>query len=160
MKTSIVLFGALAAILAGALGWVVFQNSGSRPNVGLASVDIESGQALYGEYCAVCHGANLEGQPDWQSPDEDGRLPAPPHDESGHTWHHADSLLFEYAKFGGKVAMANLGIEFDSAMPGFDDELSDEDLRNILAFIKSTWPEQIREFQAERTDEENELEGN
>ena len=54
---------------------------------------IALGQRLYAENCATCHGADLEGQPDWQTPLANGRYPAPPHDETGHTWHHADALL-------------------------------------------------------------------
>jgi mono/diheme cytochrome c family protein len=57
--------------------------------------DIVAGQSLYADSCASCHGANLEGQPNWQSPNADGVLPAPPHDRTGHTWHHDDELLFE-----------------------------------------------------------------
>ncbi|MCY4361382.1 MAG: c-type cytochrome, partial [Gammaproteobacteria bacterium] len=47
--------------------------------------DVSAGQTLYQEQCAACHGANLEGQPNWRSANDDGTLPAPPHDETGHT---------------------------------------------------------------------------
>ena len=57
------------------------------------SSDAKAGRALYEQHCAACHGANLEGQPDWRSPDESGLYPAPPHDETGHTWHHDDAML-------------------------------------------------------------------
>ena len=66
---------------------------------------IANGQALYAEHCASCHGKNLEGQPDWRTPDENGVLPAPPHDETGHTWHHDNALLFEYTQRGGEAAL-------------------------------------------------------
>ena len=49
---------------------------------------------------------NLEGQPDWQTPDDNGTLPAPPHDETGHEWHHDNRLLFEYTQLGGAAALA------------------------------------------------------
>ncbi len=113
--------------------------------------DVANGELLYGEHCASCHGENLEGQPGWTSPGTDGRLPAPPHDETGHTWHHSDSLLFDYTKLGGQKALSKVGVELDSGMPGFSDQLSDEDILDVLAFIKSTWPERIRKIQAERT---------
>ncbi|MEC9312241.1 MAG: cytochrome c, partial [Pseudomonadota bacterium] len=67
--------------------------------------DIADGEVLYAENCASCHGAELQGQPDWRAPGPDGRLPAPPHDETGHTWHHSDRVLFGYTKLGGKVFM-------------------------------------------------------
>ncbi len=108
---------------------------------------IAAGSKLYAEHCAACHGVNLEGQPNWKVPNEDGTLPAPPHDETGHTWHHGDDVLFNYTKLGG-AALAPEG--FNSAMPGFADILKDAEIRDILSFIKSTWPENIREIQSKR----------
>jgi mono/diheme cytochrome c family protein len=78
-------------------------------------------------------------------------LPAPPHDETGHTWHHADSVLFDYTKLGGKAALAERGVDFASGMPGFGDQLSDPQIWNVLAYIKSTWPDRQRAVQTERS---------
>src|SRR6056297_4054276 len=116
-----------------------------------AESDLRMGERLYIENCASCHGANLEGQPDWRSPGPDGLLPAPPHDETGHTWHHPDGVLFDYTKLGGKAALALQGVEFESGMPGFGDQLSDAEIWNIIAYIQSTWPERQRAIQAERS---------
>lgn len=114
--------------------------------------DIDRGAALYAETCAACHGADLEGQPDWQSPGPDGVLPAPPHDESGHTWHHDTGLLFDYTKFGGQAALDARGVTgFRSGMPGFGEMLSDDEILDVLAFIRSTWPERARQVQAARS---------
>lgn len=113
--------------------------------------NLSAGQILYTNNCASCHGAKLEGQPNWQSPNSDGILPAPPHDATGHTWHHDNELLFEYTKLGGKGALAARGItDFSSGMPAFDGVISDEDIWDILAFIKSTWPEREQDAQASR----------
>ncbi len=110
--------------------------------------DIFRGQRLYAYSCASCHGINLEGQPNWQSPDANAVLPAPPHDATGHTWHHDNGLLFEYTKLGGKGALAARGIaDFNSGMPAFDGVISDEDIWDILAFIRSTWPKRQQQFQ-------------
>lgn len=118
------------------------------------NLDIEAGEQLYANSCAACHGANLEGQPEWRSAGPDGKLPAPPHDRTGHTWHHSDSVLFDYTKLGGSEVMKRQGIEFESGMPAFGDILSDEEILNILAYIKSTWPDRERLLQAERTNAE------
>ena len=113
--------------------------------------NLSAGQILYTNNCASCHGAKLEGQPNWQSPNSDGILPAPPHDATGHTWHHDNELLFEYTKLGGKGALAARGItDFNSGMLAFDGVVSDEDIWDILAFIKSTWPEREQDAQASR----------
>ena len=113
--------------------------------------DIPRGQALYAENCASCHGANLEGQPNWRSPGPDGVLPAPPHDETGHTWHHDNKLLFDYARLGGQAALDQRGIAgFKSGMPAFAETLTEDDIWTILAFIRSTWPDRVQQMQAAR----------
>lgn len=112
--------------------------------------DIAAGETLYADHCAACHGANLEGQPNWRVKGDDGLLPAPPHDETGHTWHHDNQLLFSYTKLGGRGALAAQGVRFDSGMPGFAEVLSDDEIWNILAFIHATWPPRVQEIQAGR----------
>jgi mono/diheme cytochrome c family protein len=104
------------------------------------------GRELYAAHCASCHGADLEGQPDWRSALPSGRMPAPPHDTSGHTWHHGDEILFRLTKDG---VAAVVGGEYQSDMPAFGETLGDDEIRAILAFIKSTWPERERRHQAE-----------
>ncbi len=104
------------------------------------------GEGIYAAECASCHGADLEGQPDWRQRRADGRLPAPPHDASGHTWHHPDAFLFTVTKEGIE-AVAPAGYKSD--MPGFGERLSDEEIRASLAYIKSRWPQQVRARQVE-----------
>ena len=103
---------------------------------------VAMGAAVYVEHCAACHGANLEGQPDWRSPGPDGRLPAPPHDETGHTWHHDGETLFRLTKFGIGVLIDDPA--YASNMPVYDGVLTDEEIVAVLSYIKSTWPEDIR----------------
>lgn len=111
--------------------------------------DISRGQSVYAEQCASCHGAELQGQPNWQRQNTDGTLPAPPHDATGHTWHHDNQLLFAYTKRGGQEALAARGVtNFTSAMPAFGDVLSDEEIWDVLAYIRSTWPKRVQDIQA------------
>ncbi|QTN36366.1 c-type cytochrome [Cognatishimia activa] len=152
MRYSVVIF-IMAVAAGGAWFWSGPEQLSARA-AGSGAGDIVAGEQIYAEYCAACHGANLEGQENWRSSGADGRLPAPPHDETGHTWHHPDSLLFDYTKLGGKALMATKGIEFDSGMPGFADQLTDAEIHNVLAYIKSTWPERIQKIQAERSEAE------
>lgn len=100
------------------------------------------GGSIYSEHCASCHGANLEGQLDWEQRLENGRLPAPPHDETGHTWHHPDQVLFDLTKFG---PAALVGADYESDMPGFEETLSDQEIIAALSYIKSRWPKKLRE---------------
>jgi mono/diheme cytochrome c family protein len=106
---------------------------------------IARGRTLYAAHCARCHGKNLEGQPAWQTRLPNGRLPAPPHDVSGHTWHHPDKVLIGITKQGLKPYA---GEDYESDMPAFGKILSDRDIEAIIAFIKSTWPERQKEYQA------------
>ena len=126
------------------------------PNPVLAGHELENrglrkGEALYKEHCASCHGAKLEGQPNWRQIGKDGLLPAPPHDRTGHTWHHDNMLLFDYTKLGGKALMEARGISgLKSGMQGFRDVLTDDEIWDILAYIRSTWPQRIKRIQASR----------
>ena len=103
---------------------------------------IETGKQVYADNCASCHGENLEGEPNWRRPKPDGKMPAPPHDISGHTWHHTDQVLFDITKFGLKKFA---GDDYKSDMPVYDGVLSDDEIIAVLSFIKSTWPSNIRD---------------
>ncbi|MEP7173010.1 MAG: cytochrome c [Aestuariivirga sp.] len=113
---------------------------------------ITQGGVLYNATCAKCHGRNLEGQPNWKMPLPNGRLPAPPHDRSGHTWHHTDSALASITKLGLKPFA---GDNYQSDMPAFGAVLSDEEIEAILDYIKSTWPERERAYQRQVTQQAN-----
>ena len=138
--------GAAGAMMAAVAAVFWYTAGGPRDYADLA-VDVTDralvaeGRGLYAEMCASCHGARLEGQPNWKQPLADGTLPAPPHDESGHTWHHPDAMLFSTTKYGGQ-AFAPAG--FTSAMPGFEDQLNDREIIATLAYIKSRWSPEIR----------------
>jgi len=110
---------------------------------------VAHGKVLYNQHCAGCHGENLKGQPNWKERNEQGRLPAPPHDETGHTWHHADQLLFELTKFG--MVPPNVPGIYESDMPAFKDILTDDQIWAVLNYIKSRWPEETQKIQQEMT---------
>jgi len=105
------------------------------------------GEKVYRMHCAACHGAKLQGQPKWRELDASGRLPAPPHDASGHTWHHPDEVLFRITKYGVAKA-ANLP-GHQSNMPAYEGVLSDAEIVAVLSWIKAQWPEPIRRQQEE-----------
>lgn len=108
---------------------------------------VRSGEVIYGEQCASCHGRDLEGQPNWRSRDSAGYLPAPPHDASGHTWHHADDLLFEITKYGPGKATGD--DTYTTLMPAFEDRLTDVEIVAVLSYIKHQWTDQARDWQNE-----------
>ena len=106
---------------------------------------VAAGKVVYDRHCAACHGPNLEGQPEWRSRLPNGRMPAPPHDDSGHTWHHDDDVLFGLTKFGLTPPYGPPAYQSD--MPAFGSTLSDQQIWDVLAYIKSRWSPRAREAQ-------------
>ena len=103
--------------------------------------DVAHGEGIYKAECAQCHGANLEGQPDWRVRRPDGKLPAPPHDASGHTWHHPMEQLFAIIKFG--MVPPNAPAGYVSDMPAYGTKLSTAQIHAVLAYIESRWPPEV-----------------
>lgn len=117
-------FCALAALLIAACG---DSSAPTKPD----PQQLEAGEAVYNANCAACHGAQGQGEPNWKIPDANGVYPAPPHDSSGHTWHHADALLMQVMQDGSGVP--------NSKMPAYGDILSDEEMVAVLVYIKTFW---------------------
>lgn len=140
------MIGLGAALAVAVAVWLVI---GRSPEGGRADpqdvAQVARGERIYRDHCASCHGARLEGQPDWQVRRADGRMPAPPHDDTGHTWHHPDDALFQITRDG----LAALLPGYQTDMPVYRDVLSDADIWAVLAYIKSQWPPAIQARQAE-----------
>ena len=118
------------------LSYIAWDRLHQGPQEKGAALAATVGRSAYDAQCAACHGAKLEGQPNWRERLPNGRLPAPPHDVTGHTWHHADGMLFAITK-NGVAGYAPPGYQSD--MPAFGDKLSDDDLWAVLSFIESHW---------------------
>ncbi len=105
---------------------------------------LAQGQQIYRQYCAACHGAEGEGQfPNApMQPDETGRIGAPPHDDTGHTWHHGDALLIRYTREGGIAPPTQF-----YPMPAFSDQLTDDKIMLVIAYIKTMWSDENRAYQ-------------
>lgn len=147
-----------AAILVATIGGLVGGGGGDSGDGGdepsLAALDAELvalGADVYATSCASCHGASGEGQPNWKSRLPDGSLPAPPHDASGHSWHHADGLLLRIIRDGGaQFATAT----FRSNMPAFGEQLSERELRAVIELMRSWWGAEERAFQAQVSEQD------
>lgn len=106
---------------------------------------VSAGEKVYQENCASCHGDQLEGQPNWRLRDANGYLPAPPHDDIGHTWHHADDLLFEITKYGPAKVIGDA--TYKTLMPAYQYLLTDQEIVAVLSYIKNSWPQEQRLWQ-------------
>ncbi len=118
-------------------------SGGAPPPPPIDTARAEAGSVLYGQHCAACHGVDLRGASNWRTPNADGSYPPPPHDDSGHTWHHSDTTLID---------LILTGSEFEqSRMPAFAETLTEADVRAILEYLKSEWGEQERTYQWHNT---------
>ncbi|WP_420374842.1 c-type cytochrome [Pollutimonas sp. H1-120] len=147
------LIAGAAAVLVGGLATLLYSTRRPPHPVFIDPADralVVQGKAIYANNCVACHGEALQGQPNWRERLPNGRLPAPPHDKTGHTWHHPDAMLFNMVKNGlvpGKTAPPG----YESDMPAYGEILTDEEIVAVLAYIKSDWPSKVLQAQKEVT---------
>ncbi len=144
-KKAIIFIPIVAMVVIGGF-WVTQSRSGAKPGAVFVPENqqiVSAGKELYATNCASCHGEALQGATNWRSPDPDGLMPAPPHDKSGHTWHHTDDVLFEITKYGLAKIIGQK--DYKTNMPVYDGVLSDQEVIAVLSYIKSRWPENIRD---------------
>jgi mono/diheme cytochrome c family protein len=118
-----------------AVAWsVLFASYGYARETG----DIQKGKQLYEEHCSVCHGPAGVGQskehPGGGRDKDDNRL-APALDGAGHAFHHPPSLLFRYIQEGS--------LDGSFAMPSFGDSLNRDEIKSVIAYFQSLWPDKI-----------------
>ena len=106
------------------------------------------GEAIYKVECAACHGAQLEGQSDWQTRRADGKLPAPPQDETGQSWKQPRETLAAIIHSGMVAPHAPPG--YISDMPAFANKLSERQIDNVLLYIESHWTPEIISWRAQQ----------
>ncbi|MBI2172546.1 MAG: cytochrome c [Chloroflexi bacterium] len=107
------------------------ESNGSAPT--LDSAEVARGRAIYAQSCQQCHGEAATGT---------GRVAeAPPHSNAGHTWHHADGQIVDIVlgrfQYPGRV------------MPTFAGQLTEAQVMDVLAYLKSNWGEEQRAFQSQ-----------
>jgi mono/diheme cytochrome c family protein len=97
---------------------------------------IARGQAVYTQHCLACHGTEGKGPAgDWRIRDAAGRFPPPPLDDSAHAWHHPTAVLLEVIREGSPGGQGN--------MPAWKDTLSEQQMQDVVAYIKSLWSEEV-----------------
>lgn len=109
---------------------------------------VEAGRIVYQKYCASCHGVRAEGEPNWETPNTRGELPAPPHDVEGHTWKHSDEMLYRMTSDGWRDPFNKTE---RLTMPPFREVLSPQEIRDVITYLKILWTAEQRQFQWEET---------
>jgi mono/diheme cytochrome c family protein len=115
---------------------------GCTPRTQRAHEQLARGDELYDADCATCHGGATGG--------DIADIP-PRHNAEGHTWHHPDCELIEI--IGNGMPRRPALPDDAPTMPAFRDRLSDEEIRAVLAHIKTWWTDEQRRFQAQVTDQ-------
>jgi mono/diheme cytochrome c family protein len=140
----LLLFAAAVLLVGGIIFYFSSRLDKTEAGIRLQNKDhavVNLGKAIYAENCASCHGVVLEGQANWRQRDAEGYLPAPPHDETGHTWHHPDPYLFLITKYGIEEMIRK---SYPNNMPTYEDKLTDGEIIAALSYIKSTWSVRIQ----------------
>lgn len=102
----------------------------------LDPLQVARGRTLYDKHCAECHGVDGKGLPgDWRVRDAQGKYPAPPLDDSAHAWHHPTAALLYTIYAGSPGGQGN--------MPAWKDKLSEQEIRDVVAYIKSLWSDPV-----------------
>lgn len=131
-------------VLVSAMTMARAAEKGPPPNPDL----VKAGRIVYQQQCASCHGVSGEGAPNWQRPDAQGELPAPPHDPKGHTWKHSDAMLYRIVTDGWRDPFNKTD---RLTMPAYAAILSPKQTRAVIIYLKSLWTPDQRRFQREES---------
>ncbi len=96
---------------------------------------VKRGAYIFQAHCESCHGKNAQGTPDWRTPNADGKFPPPPLDGTAHTWHHSTAVLKNTILKGGPPEV--------STMPAWENILTEQQVDDVIVWIKSLWPDKI-----------------
>jgi mono/diheme cytochrome c family protein len=110
--------------------------------------EVAAGRIVYQKYCASCHGVRGEGEANWETPNAQGELPSPPHDADGHTWKHSDEMLYRMVSEGWRDPFNKTQ---RLTMPQFREQLSPQEIRDVITYLKTLWTPEQRQFQWEET---------
>jgi mono/diheme cytochrome c family protein len=138
----------LLGFMIATVGFIAVAGSDEKTPPPLPPDSVKAGGTIYQQYCASCHGAHGEGAANWTEPDNNGELPAPPHDSEGHTWKHSDAMIYQMVARGWRDPFNKTK---RLSMPAFADMLSAEQIRSVITYLKTLWKPQQRLFQWEES---------
>lgn len=95
--------------------------------------NLTHGARLYQEYCALCHGPEAQGHPDWQNPLVTA---APPLNGTGNEWKRRKQDLINAIRNGATR-------HGEPVMPAWKERLSDQDIEDIIAWFQALWPTDV-----------------
>lgn len=93
------------------------------------------GGKLYRKNCAQCHGDRAQGDPNWRQANAKGKLPPPPLNGTGHTWHHPKEALAKTIRDGT--------LRIGGSMPPWRNSMSDKEINLVIEWFQSHWSDEI-----------------
>ncbi len=106
----------------------------ASPDVRAFSVEsLARGAALFQEHCAICHGPEAQGHPDWRNPSVTA---APPLNGSGNELSRTQQDFVAIVKNG-----ANRNNQ--PVMPAWKGRLSDSEIEDLIVWFQALWPTDV-----------------
>jgi len=99
---------------------------------------VARGSALFRAHCAVCHGPEGQGHPDWQTPSDGHFSAAPPVNGTGNDSKRTRNELAAVIRDGARRKSDNVDI-----MPGWKKRMNERDIEDILNWMQSLWPADV-----------------
>lgn len=96
---------------------------------------VTRGAGFYQQHCALCHGPQAQGHPDWQTPSDGSFAAAPPLDGTGNDWKRSRAELAAIIRQGVKRKSDKLEV-----MPAWKGRLNDRDTEDVINWMQSLWP--------------------
>lgn len=91
------------------------------------------GARVFQENCAICHGPEAQGHPDWQTP---GVAAAPPLNGTGNDWKRKRAELVAVIKTGVKR-------KNEQVMPGWEGRMSEQEIDDVITWFQALWPNDV-----------------
>lgn len=77
-----------------------------------------------------------------------GELPPPPHNPEGHTWKHADGMLYRIIRDGWRDPFNKTK---RLTMPAYGETLAPGEIRAVITYLKTLWTPEQRRIQREES---------
>lgn len=101
----------------------------------ISTESLLQGVRLYQENCAICHGPEAQGHPDWQNPSVTA---APPLNGTGNDWKRRKQEMIAVIKNGAKR-------NGEPVMPAWKGRLTDREIEDIISWYQALWPPEVYE---------------
>jgi mono/diheme cytochrome c family protein len=138
----------LIGVFAGLFGVATLAHATEARPASLNQQQVDTGRVIYQQQCAACHGVQGEGKPGWQQRDAQGELPPPPHGPEGHTWKHADGMLYRIIRDGWRDPFNKTK---RLTMPAYGETLSPHEIRAVITYLKTLWTPEQQSIQREES---------